>query len=124
MFDIFHQWGRDLTVDSTGDIALCGSTVMATQRIYRRLVTNPGAYIWNLSYGAGLANFVGSPIDTQNIESIIRNQLQLENSVATSPAPAVAMQVTDPANGIVTVNLIYTDANSTSPVQLALDLSQ
>jgi hypothetical protein len=122
MFDIFHQWGADLTVDGTGDIALCGTSVRTTQRIYRRLVTNPGAYVWNLSYGAGLANFVGTPTSAQDIESVIRNQLQLEDSVASSPAPNIATQYIDAANGILTVTINYADRISASPVQMSLEV--
>jgi hypothetical protein len=123
MSDLFHHWGGDLTVDSTGGIAICNSVTMTTQRIYRRLLTNPGDYVWNLQYGGGLASFVGLPADSQSIESVVRTQLQLEPSVASIPAPQVTTQITDPANGYVVVDIGYMNEESASLSQLSLKLS-
>ncbi len=55
MYDLSHQWGDDLTVGPTGDMALVTGSVFGQQRVLRRLMTNPGDYIWQLDYGAGLA---------------------------------------------------------------------
>lgn len=123
MLDLFHRWGGDLTIDSTGGIAVCDSTTRTTQRVYRRLLTNPGDYIWNLQYGGGLASFVGLPADSHSIESIIRSQLQLEPSIASTPTPVVTTQVADSANGYVVADLSYMNEESDSLSQLSLRLS-
>lgn len=124
MVDLSHQWAGDLIVSSSGDIGVCDGTAKTTQRVYRRLLTNPGDYLWNLSYGAGLASYVGSPMDDQAVESVIRNQLELEPTVASAPAPVVATQVTDAANGFVMVSIGYAAADSGFVNQLSLKLPQ
>ena len=75
MYDIFHQWGSDLTVSSSGDLAISAGSDTVSQRVYRRLLTNPGDYIWNLDYGGGFAQFVGTPTNNTDIEAVIRTQL-------------------------------------------------
>jgi hypothetical protein len=124
MIDIYHQFGNDLIVDSTGGLALVQDTVTTTQRIYRRLVTNPGDYLWNLSYGGGLRAMVGTQADNSAIESVVRNQLALESTVAPTPVPTISSQVTDAANGIVVTNITYTDAQTDTTSQVLVDNNQ
>ena len=45
MYDIFHEWGSDLVVGSGGDLALASGSAVVSQRVCRRLLTNPGDYI-------------------------------------------------------------------------------
>ena len=89
--DIGHQWGADLELGPTGDLGIVVSSVAGSQRILRRLLTNPGDYIWNLGYGAGLARFVGQPTPAGQIAAIIRSQLSEERVVARYPEPVVTM---------------------------------
>ena len=58
MHDIAHQWGSDLLTSSVGDLASVSGPLLGQQRVLRRLLTNPGDYIWQLDYGAGLARFI------------------------------------------------------------------
>jgi hypothetical protein len=118
MYDIFHEWGADLAVGSGGDIALASGSDMISQRVCRRLLTNPGDYLWNLDYGGGLALFVGQPAKSTEIEAVITSQLLLETAVPTSPAPQVTTTVTDVANGYVVANIIYVDPTSQNAVTL------
>jgi hypothetical protein len=118
MYDIFHEWGADLAVGSGGDIALASGSDMISQRVCRRLLTNPGDYLWNLDYGGGLALFVGQPARSTEIEAVITSQLLLETAVPTSPAPQVTTTVTDVANGYVVANIIYVDPTSQNAVTL------
>jgi phage baseplate assembly protein W len=118
MYDIFHQWGADLAVGNGGDLALAGGSDLVSQRVCRRLLTNPGDYIWNLDYGGGLAQFIGTPVDAAEIEAVIAAQLLLETSVPANPAPQVTTTVADAANGYVVANITYADPTSLEPVTL------
>lgn len=118
MNDIYHQWGNDLAIGSGGDLALASGSDVVNQRVYRRLLTNPGDYLWNLDYGGGLAQFVGTPANPADIEAIVRTQLGLETSVPATPAPQVSVGIADPAKGYIVASISYADPSSTTPVQL------
>jgi hypothetical protein len=120
MIDIYHRFGNDLIADSTGGLALAQDSLTTTQRIYRRLVTNPGDYLWNLSYGGGLRALVGVPTNSSAIESIVRNQLALESTVAPIPVPTISSQIADAANGIVVTNITYTDTETATTSQVSV----
>ena len=112
MYDISHEWGGDLGVGSGGDLALATGSDVISQRICRRLLTNPGDYIWNLDYGGGLGQFVGLPANSADIEAVIVNQLLLETAVPTTPAPQVTTTIADAANGCVSASITYADVAS------------
>ncbi|MGN6536402.1 MAG: hypothetical protein ACTHKQ_11825, partial [Mesorhizobium sp.] len=78
MPDLDQLWGEDLSVSASGDIATVDGDSLTTQRILRRLMTSPGDYIWNPTYGAGLPQRIGSPDNVLLISSIIRSQIALE----------------------------------------------
>ena len=82
-------WGNDLAVGPSGDISVSSTEAEVQQRIVRRLLTNPGDYIWHLNYGAGLGSYVGSPYSPNLIEGTILSQLQNEALVAAAPSPTV-----------------------------------
>ncbi len=110
MADIWHQFGSDLLASATGDIASVDGTTLGQQRVLRRLLTNPGDYIWQLDYGAGLAQFVGQPVDEARISGVIRSQIFRETVVARSPEPQIDVQAG--GDGEVFVTILYTDAPS------------
>ncbi|MCA7118174.1 MAG: hypothetical protein LGL72_01885 [Acidibrevibacterium sp.] len=110
MNDLFQQWGNDLSVDAHGDLALVSGALRAQQRVLRRLLTNPGDYIWQPQYGAGLAQFVGQPANPLQIEAIIRTQLAKESAVAQTPAPTI--DVSYDTLGAIAVMISYVDAAS------------
>ncbi|MDR3538813.1 MAG: hypothetical protein P4L71_20120 [Acetobacteraceae bacterium] len=110
MPDIQHTFGSDLTVGPTGDLALSETTQLTQERVLRRLLTNAGAYIWQLSYGAGLPQAIGRPANPDRIAAVIRAQMLQEAEVASSPAPAVS--VVQSANGICTATIQYVDAET------------
>ena len=74
----------------------------------RRLLTNPGDYIWQLGYGAGLAKFVGQPTNALQIRAIIRSQIFQETAVARMPEPAIEVASDD--SGATYVDIRYADA--------------
>jgi hypothetical protein len=118
VYDISHEWGGDLVVGSSGDLAIAADTNAINQRICRRLLTNPGDYIWNVAYGGGLAQFVGMPANRADIEAVIMDQILLETAIPSTPAPQVTITVIDPALGKVGVDVVYADPGSQRSVML------
>ena len=82
MPDLSHTFGGDVQVSANGDLLTASSLNLSQQRILRRLMTNPGDYIWQPSYGAGLAQFVGSPASAAQIRAVVRSQIFKEAAVA------------------------------------------
>lgn len=110
MADAWHQFGADLLVGPTGDLALVDAGLLSQQRVLRRLMTSPGEYLWQLDYGAGLGRFVGEPVDVSQVEAVIRGQMFKEPTVARRPEPIV--EVSADATGTVYVHVRYGDAVS------------
>jgi phage baseplate assembly protein W len=108
MPDLFHQYGGDLLVGPGGDLATVETSQLGQQRVLRRLLTNPGDYVWNPSYGAGLAQFVGQPVNVARIRSVIRSQIFQESAVARQPEPTIDVQAD--VSGTVTVQVSYADS--------------
>jgi len=108
MPDLALQFGGDLSVGPTGDLLLAAGPALTQQRVLLRLLTNPGDYIWQLGYGAGLGQFVGQPGAPAAITGVTRTQLMLESAVAQTPPPTIGTTVGD--DGTVTLALTYADA--------------
>lgn len=123
MYDIFHEWGCDIGVGSGGDLALADGAAVISQRVCRRLLTNPGSYIWNLDYGGGLAQFVGTPASPNDIGAVVSTQLALEAAVPTVPAPQVSVSVVNSSNGYLVANITYADPSTRTPVILNVNAS-
>lgn len=81
MPDLSQEWGGDLSLTSTGGLALTDGLDLTRQRLLRRLFTNPGSYIWEPGYGAGLGRFIGRPKDTAAIRAVILEQATQEETV-------------------------------------------
>lgn len=113
MPDLSHQWGSDLSIGSTGDLATVTGPSLGQQRLLRRLLTNPGEYIWQPGYGAGLARFIGQPTNPLQIQALIRSQIFRESAVARTPEPIIDVSVSPgEAEGTVYVYIRYQDAPS------------
>lgn len=108
MPDLSHLYGADLSVAAGGDLAIVDAAALGQQRVLRRLLTNPGDYLWNPGYGAGLGRFVGQPVNVARIRSVIRGQIFQEPAVARSPEPRI--DVAGTPDGAVTVAIAYADA--------------
>lgn len=108
MQDLSHLWGADLTAGPTGDLASVSATQLGQQRVLRRLLTNPGDYIWQPDYGAGLARRIGSPVNAATLRGIIRSQIFKEAAVARTPEPVI--DVVPAVDGSVYVHIRYVDA--------------
>ena len=123
MFDLFHEWGSDLAIGSTGDIALVADSDATQQRVYRRLLTNRGDYLWNLDYGGGLASFVGLTTSPSDIEAVIRNQLGQESAIAPNPVPIVGVQMDDTTNGYVVADINYAEISTGTTTKFTFSIN-
>ena len=124
MSDISHQWGADLSIGPTGDIAVVTGSALGHQRVLRRLLTNLLDYIWQPNYGAGLAGFVGQPANGAQIRAVIRSQIFKEAVVATSPEPTIGVTVNPGgAAGDIYVYITYADATTGTTQTLSFSVS-
>lgn len=90
--DINHYFSSDVIISGTGDLSTVGGTTETQQRILRRLLTNPGDYLWHPEYGAGVGQYVGkTTAELQPLKAMIISQVLLEKAVAASPAPVVTL---------------------------------
>jgi hypothetical protein len=110
MQDAALLWGGDLEPGNTGDLLLSSDSLLGQQRVLRRLLTNPGDYIWHTSYGAGLGQFIGVPCNVVKIKATIRSQIFMESAVSRLPEPVIDVQSSN--SGSVFVQLRYVDATS------------
>ena len=117
----YHIFGSDLVLGANGDLLMISGTTETQQRVMRRLFTNPGSYLWNLRYGAGLPAMVGQKANQTAIAGIIRSQIFQEQSVAPSPTPTVNV-IADPS-GSVTATVTYTDAITGQTTGFPLELN-
>lgn len=108
--DLALTFGGDLSLDATGDLLVSAGTQLGQDRIYRRLLTNPGAYLWWLPYGAGLARFLGQPTAPRRIAAVTRTQIALETSVASVPPPQIT--ITTRKDSVTILNIQYADATT------------
>lgn len=121
MNDLYQYFGDDLNPSATGDLQPVVTTTRGQQRILRRLLTNPGDYIWHPDYGAGLPRYVGSVIDVRQIKALIRGQVLLEDSVAKTPEPVIDVQA---IQGGMTVTIQYNDAATNAPQRLSFNVTK
>lgn len=137
MADLYHMFGNDLVAgphidgnafDPRGDLLTVGghspdepSAGKTIQRLLRRLLTNPGEYIFQPFYGAGLARFLGQATSVPAITAIIRSQIFMEAGVSQTPAPVIT--VTGQKNGTVLCSILYTDAATGKPTPLQFSIA-
>ena len=122
MSALHHAWGADLSASPTGDLLTVSGPALGTERVLRRLLTNPGDYIWQPGYGAGLARFVGQPAAPAAIRALIREQMLREPAVAQAPEPVIDVQ-SDPG-GTLSVQVRYADADTADAQTLSLELGR
>ena len=120
MSDLAHIFGGDIGAAANGDLATAAGSTLGQQRVLRRLLTNAGDYIWQLTYGAGLPTMIGTPVQPDAISGLVRSQIFLEATVARSPAPAV---VTQAAGSIVSLSISYSDATDGSSQVMGISLT-
>ncbi len=110
MPDFSLPWGGDLSLSPTAGLALVDGAALTQQRLVRRLLTNPGDDPWNVSYGAGLGRFVGSPVNVAALSALITEQALLEATVAS----VTSVAVTQDRLGTVSATIVYVDRDGVS----------
>lgn len=124
MPDIYQIYGYDVEVNVNGDLLTADGSDYVQQRIIRRLLTNPGDYIFHSNYGAGLGQYIGQNLSAEKkkeIEGNIIQQILLEDSVAKSPAPVVNFKVLS-ANTLY-VEITYYETTSQQEFTLSFQVS-
>jgi len=121
MHDLYHFIGGDLDASSTGDLRPASGSEYVKQRILRRLMTNPGDYIFHPEYGAGVGKKVGEAVQPGEWKTLITGQMLLEDAVASHPPPEVKLFLIQ--NGV-SVSLAYTDSKTGSPEILHFDVTR
>jgi len=121
MSDVAHFFGGDLILGPTGDLLTIDAPDLTQQRILRRLLTAPGAYIWHPDYGAGIGAMIGQPTDARRIQAIMGTQVLQEEAVARSPIPTVAVKAD--ASGTVIATIAYGDADTGATQTLTLPVT-
>lgn len=119
--DLNQYVGGDIGASATGDLLPVVRTTRGQQRILRRLLTNPGDYIFQPEYGAGLPRYVGEVADIAKIRALIRGQVLLEDSVAKSPEPEIMVKAIN--NGLA-VAIRYVDSDTRQPVALSFNVNK
>ena len=105
----------------SGDLTLSTGAIRSQQRVLRRLLTNAGDYIWQLDYGAGLAQFVGEPGNPLHMRAVIRSQIFKEASVVASPEPQIELLPVAGDNSV-TATIRYADASTGESQVLAFSI--
>lgn len=120
--DLYLNFGNDLQVANTADFLLADGVTLSNQRILRRLLTGIKDYIWQTDYGAGLPAYIGEPFSEQtlaNIESAIKSQIYLEDTVARYPIPVISLQAV--STGLF-CQINYTYAPTNQPIVLTFNV--
>jgi phage baseplate assembly protein W len=109
MSALSHICGFDLTI-SSGTIAVVAGAEEVRQRLLRRLCTNPGDYIWQANFGAGLPAMIGDPMDVERIRGVIAAQIIQDPGVdSTEP---VSVNILVGSDGRYDCSIAYVDAQN------------
>ena len=123
--DLNHYIGGDLIASQSGDLASVSGADRGKQRILRRLLTNPGDYIFHPNYGAGLPQMIGRTLSIPAVRAIIRSQILLEECVAKTPAPTIDVSpVSSMDGGGIFVSIKYYDDPTGQPVTLSFNVTK
>ena len=121
MQDICHFTGGDIDSSSTGDLRTATGSERTKQRILRRLLTNPGEYLFHPGDGAGLGKKVGEPVKPGEWKVLISGQMLLEEAVAHHPPPTIKLML---IQGGVSVSIAYIDAMTGMQESLHFNVTQ
>lgn len=120
MADLGLEWNDDFRFTPSGDVSLVTGEDEARQRIIRRLYTALGGYVWDAEYGAGLPQKIGSTYQPQQIESIVRGQMLLEESVSQIPPPRI--QVSSAVSGLQVIVIEYRESGTNREIGFTIEV--
>lgn len=118
--DAGQLWGADLRLSPTGDLAMVSGADRSKERVLRRLLTNPGDYLFSMPYGGGVPAQIGEIADNAKITGNIQGQMKIEPSVSQAVAPTVVVAETDKG---VAVSISYIAAPDQTPAALSFTVS-
>lgn len=107
MGDVSHFFGQDIDLSASGDFLYLADETQ--QHVIKRLLTAAGADLWAQTYGAGLGQFVGQPLNLTWITNAVLSQIYQESSVAQLPAPVISASQ---QGSTLLVAINYVDANT------------
>ncbi len=117
----YHWWGLDTQFTAAGDDASVTAIDEINQRIVRELLTPPGDYLFQPSYGAGLGSYIGQALSSDKFSAIkaaIRSIVAKEPDVQKQPGAQIAFQ--NDASGLAAVQILYTYAPTGQAVTLSV----
>jgi hypothetical protein len=118
--DAGHYFSGDLQLGATGDLLVADGLLETNQRVLRRLLTNQRDYLWQPDYGAGLPARIGQPMNEPEMDSLIRSQMYLEQSVSQNPPPQI---ITDAIPDGFNVKIQYVEASSNQLATLSFEVT-
>jgi len=117
--DIDHYFSGDIGISIEGDISLANELTTSQQRIIRRVLTNPGDYPSDPTYGAGAGKYVGvATMLLGSLKSLIAGQVLREPSVSPVPTPTVLLKSD---STVLHITIKYVDTLSQSTQTLIFD---
>lgn len=124
--EIFLNYLQDLSLQASGDFLLTEGAEATKQRLIRRLLTNPGTYIWHPTYGAGLGQFIGrllSSTEFDELKGIITSQIFEESAIAKTPPPEIDLNQDPTDYSSLFCTIKYYDAITQQPFVLSFQVS-
>lgn len=116
MSDFFHYFGEDLRCDENGALREASDALLTRQSVLRRLCTNPRAYLWHLTYGAGLPSRIGMPIAEDETRGLIVRQLALEAGIDQDQPVTVVLTPQAPGMYLCTISYTGSDMSGSQTV--------
>lgn len=116
-----YGWSADLVQTPTGDLQTVHGSALGTQRVIRRLLTAPKALLFHPTYGAGLPEKIGRPINVKTITGLTRAQIYQEAAVAQTPAPTIDVAEIPAGSGEQLITVKYQDLETGAPMLLTFN---
>jgi hypothetical protein len=110
--EIYQFYGSDIQLNQQAQIRLVTGDLETYQRVYRRLITVPGTYIWDVNYGAGLPTYIGQNLSgalAREIKGRIKTNMFKETTVARNPEPVITVKQ---SGNVFEYTIVYTSQTS------------